>query len=266
MENDDLPPSARGLLDVARNADDPTPADRARIDAAFAERLRALGMTAPAAHEAARAGSAAPAAGAGTAGKIAAAVVGAGIIALALIHQQHGGPPAPARAPHAPSIAATPSVSTSPPEVPARAAPAPREEPRAIESTPSATPGRSRRSSTPARRARSTNAGAELSAPSDSLRDEVALLEAANAALRSHRFAAALRALALHEQRFADGALREERLGMRVLALCGMGDYAAGSAARLRFLRDAPHAVLARKVAQACAPETRPRRGDARSE
>jgi len=44
MTLDELSPQARALLEAAREADDPSPADRARIEAAFAPTLEAFGI------------------------------------------------------------------------------------------------------------------------------------------------------------------------------------------------------------------------------
>ena len=260
MENGDLPERARRILDAALDADDPSAADRARIDAAFASRLRAFGLAAPnsigattgadalTASVRGPAQAASSAGGAGLASKIALALVGAGIVAIgfgrlsqpsASKPPQHvPSPTAPAAIP--PTMHAAPVAPAPANAVPARAAVVQHSAPVIHRSRSAARP----------------NPPATAVPLTDALGDEVALLETANAALRAGRFADALRALDVHERRYAAGALREERTGLRVLALCGAGDYAAGSAARRSFLRVAPHSVLARKVAQACAPDT----------
>ena len=78
------------------------------------------------------------------------------------------------------------------------------------------------------------------------------MLEAATDALRLGRYAYALRLLDEHAALYATGTLREERLGLRVLALCGAGDTRHGRLERQRFLTGAPHSVLAEKVRGAC--------------
>jgi hypothetical protein len=90
------------------------------------------------------------------------------------------------------------------------------------------------------------------------LREELALIERANTALRLQHPAQALSALQEHAQRFENGVLSEERRGLRVLALCALGSDAAALEARETFLRRSPKALLAPKVRAACSTE----RGD----
>jgi hypothetical protein len=266
MENGELPERARRILDAALDADDPSDADRARIDAAFAGRLRALGIAAPTSiaattgADALRASlrgpaHAAPSAGgAGVASKIALALVGAGIVALGLGRLSQ---PSASKPPQS-----VPSTAAAAPALPVPNAPAVTAAAPAMREAPPEQHAVVQQSAKVAHRTRTRSRGtardkALLAGPSlDTLGDEVGLLETASAALRDGRFAEALRALDAHESRYATGALREERTGLRVLALCGAGDYAAGIAARRTFLRMAPQSVLARKVAQACAPGT----------
>ena len=93
-----------------------------------------------------------------------------------------------------------------------------------------------------------------LAAPraDDPLGAELALIQNAADALRLGRHAVALRLLDEHAARYPAGALREERMGLRVLALCGSGDTRLGELERQRFLTSAPRSVLADKVRQAC--------------
>jgi hypothetical protein len=82
--------------------------------------------------------------------------------------------------------------------------------------------------------------------------DDLVLIEAAEAALRAAEPAKALALLRQHEQRFPDAPTVEERLALRVLALCAAGRSAEGRGARWAFLREHPDSAYRERIESAC--------------
>jgi hypothetical protein len=88
------------------------------------------------------------------------------------------------------------------------------------------------------------------------LAEELALLDTASRALERRQLPRVLRALADHERRFPDGALRQERQGLRLIALCELAGAAATAEHRRdEFLRAAPDSPLAARLRRACGSE-----------
>jgi hypothetical protein len=100
-------------------------------------------------------------------------------------------------------------------------------------------------------RARPTSAP-RTSRSTQDLEGEARLLEQADADLRRGDANAALARLADHAAKYPDGALREEREGVRVVALCRAGRAAEGKAAAERFFARAPRSTLAARIRAAC--------------
>jgi hypothetical protein len=88
--------------------------------------------------------------------------------------------------------------------------------------------------------------------PRVSLAGELALLEDMRAALLAEDAGRALKIAGEHARKYPKGALTEERLGLRAVALCTLG-RAEGTSAAATFLRDHPTSSLATKVRTACA-------------
>jgi hypothetical protein len=88
---------------------------------------------------------------------------------------------------------------------------------------------------------------------SDRLAQEVALLSRATSALRTGRADEALRVLAVHQQRFAGGVLKEERLAAKAQALCLLGRVREGRAELSRLAPELPTAGRARDVCDTAA-------------
>ena len=89
-----------------------------------------------------------------------------------------------------------------------------------------------------------------VSAPSDSLPEEVRLLSRAEQQLSAGHADEALRTLGEHERRYPSGALAEERLAARVQSLCALGRVAEAKAALTKLARaypQSPHLDRARK-------------------
>jgi len=87
----------------------------------------------------------------------------------------------------------------------------------------------------------------------DDLVEESRLLRAAQLDLQAHRAAAAQRSIEEHAQRFPMGVLREERLTLRVLALCEAGAVDAARRARAELDRSFPATSHASRLATSCA-------------
>lgn len=86
-----------------------------------------------------------------------------------------------------------------------------------------------------------------------SIAAEVAGMRDAEGALKAGDPVRSLRALDDLATRFPNGALREERLAARVLALCGAGRVVEAREAGRRFLAELPHSVQAERVRASCA-------------
>lgn len=82
--------------------------------------------------------------------------------------------------------------------------------------------------------------------------DDLALIEAAEAALRAGTPAAALALLREHEERFPRAPTAEERAALRVLALCAAGREVEGRGARWAFLREHPRSAYRERIEKAC--------------
>lgn len=223
-----LPSDARRLLETARSAADPSPAQRARADAAARARLAQHGMVGLPALS-----SASVHAGPGVAGSALKLGTGALVIASAIVALQRPQPddaPVPPR-PSAPAQAA-PSALPAP-----AAASEPMTEPMPM-------PMPEQKSSHRVRVA--------TIAPDTGLRAELRLISNANEFLQDARFDEALSVLARHGRLFPRGELRTEREGLRVLSLCGLGATDRTLRARERYLRAAPQSPLAARVRAAC--------------
>lgn len=85
-----------------------------------------------------------------------------------------------------------------------------------------------------------------------SLEDELPLIEAAQLALGRGEAQRALRLLAEHERRFPSGTFVPERLAGRALALCRLGRHAEAGAPAAALRRSSPHSPLLPRVAQVC--------------
>jgi hypothetical protein len=103
---------------------------------------------------------------------------------------------------------------------------------------------------TPARRA-DTESRAEP-APPPSLKAELALIAAAQEALRAGRERLALERAGEHAARFPKGALVQERLGIAAIAACELGQRDRGLSALRTHARRAPSSPLLVRARAAC--------------
>jgi DNA polymerase-3 subunit gamma/tau len=88
-----------------------------------------------------------------------------------------------------------------------------------------------------------------------SLRRELTLIAAAQAALARNAPDEALRWLDAHAAGYASGALVQERLAARAVALCALGRNAEGRRAAGDLARLAPHSPLLGRARRACAAD-----------
>jgi hypothetical protein len=272
-----LSPDARTLVDATRSGDDPTSADRSRVRARIAARMVAGTAAGGALATSLASGSAAAAVSAKAPGfllvvKIIASAAllggaGAGIYAAAQ--------PDRAPAPPSASVTSAPALHAATGEA---AAPETTARPTAADDEPSTqrgtASGHAKAEADPApstaplavRRAAPPVAPSDDSPPpaptaeatpapstKNSLDAEMALLREAQSALRTGRADAALGLLDQHGKDHADGALREERLAARVMALCKLGRADEARAEAQRFLRAFPRSPLAGRVSGSCA-------------
>jgi hypothetical protein len=89
--------------------------------------------------------------------------------------------------------------------------------------------------------------------PSPSLRRELTLIAAAQAALSRNAPDEALRWLDAHAAGYAAGELVEERLAARAVALCALGRAVEGKRAAADLTRLAPNSPLLGRARRACA-------------
>ena len=245
----DLSREAQDLLRTARSFDDPSAADAERVHASVLAKVGIAVGAGAAVTTATTSIAASPAALLGaTVVKLGTVIVVAGGLATAGYVAWRAPSPksmsavteAPRAAPQTPAPEQpAPVVAPNHPEPTAMQAPAPAKAPRA---RPPAAPASDRASRAP----RTTT---------PDLEGEARLLEQADADLRRGDANAALARLAEHAARYPAGALREEREGVRVVALCRAGREAEGKAAAERFLAHSPRSALATRIRAACSGE-----------
>jgi hypothetical protein len=262
---DELPTSLAALVSVARAAHDPRPADARRVGAALSAAIPGIQLSV---HVHASSTSGALASGGTTVGLggavkwigvlVAVAAAGAAMTTLRTPSAEHATrkiSAAAARVESRPSRAPIASTSPSPNSNPIENAatnvsPASsantrlRGEPA---STPKARARRERGAASPA-----TTAASAPPAARATTSEELPLIRRAAEALRDHDPALARQLLDQHEVRFPDGALKQERLGMKLVALCEEDKLAEASALRDRFLAENPDSPMAARVQQAC--------------
>jgi outer membrane biosynthesis protein TonB len=242
----DLSSEARDLLRAARSFDEPSASDAERVHASVLAKVGVAVGAGAALTAASTSLAASPAAVLGaTVVKLGAAIVVAGGLATAGYVALRPPSPKPAAVvteARAPETAAnemrTPNVAPSVVDEPAPTiapAPLPAKAPRARPTTPPSNDRASRASRT---------------APD--LEGEARLLEQADADLRRGDPHAALARLAEHAAHYPTGALREEREGVRVVALCRAGRESEGKVAAERFLARSPRSALATRIRAAC--------------
>lgn len=111
------------------------------------------------------------------------------------------------------------------------------------------------RASRPSREGGGTSTGASVE---PDLAAEVALMRQARAALDRGDPEAALRVLAEHAQGFAAGQMKEDRLRLRIEALCALGQRERARAEADAFLRDHPGSTHTARVRGLCREDENP--------
>jgi hypothetical protein len=269
----DLGPEARAIVGVARSADDPTPADRARLRGAVFAAIAAgsavgaggAASAAPAVAGAAKAAGAGALASISVAAKVGVAVAVAALVgAGALVATRPGAEASRAPSSSAVAVVAPPRVeplassSSAAPAVPV-ASPAARVEPALEPSVVASAAPRVAPKSAIARAAASA-APEPVAPPSpapaapveDPLAVEARRLGEVQGALAAGDPARALSLVDEQSAAFSKGELAEERRAARVIALCKLGRVAEARAAADAFLRDHPGSPLADRVRAAC--------------
>jgi hypothetical protein len=271
----ELSPNARGLIDTVGIADGPSAKDRERIRASLFGAI-AAGTTVAASTQAALgagAGTAAVVNGQIAAGSGLAALTGKGTIAVALwfiaggaagtavaapvaLFTERSEPAvvAPAPAAHAGDRAASPAAAIARP-----APPAADEAPRAEAAEPALVtdPPRAPRERIFLRSAEpepERELGSATHSPAaHSLATEVRLLKSAQRELSAANASSSLALLDEHARLYPDGALKAERLGARVFALCKLGRVEQAREAARDFLSVAGNSPLVPRVLSSCA-------------
>jgi tetratricopeptide (TPR) repeat protein len=140
-----------------------------------------------------------------------------------------------------------PAAFSQPPAVvaPTRAVPA-------VPVTEAEAEARPSEPTTPVSPERSASSVGEAAKPGNEIRQEVALLSKAQAALSRGRPQEALEALAEHAARFPRGALTEERAATRARTLCALGRKQEAEAELKRIERLNPASAYLARARESC--------------
>jgi hypothetical protein len=236
----DLSPQAKALLRAARPFDEPTDDDHRRVHSSVLSRVgvgAAVGLAATVSTSTLAASTGAVLSG--TVAKIGIAVLLAGGISTGAYFATHAHPAAPQAAPMV--QAAPENVRKAEPVVLAPAA--------AIDDS-----AKSQAVETPAPasvRAKDPGKGRSTRTTGD-IEGEAQLLGDANAALGRGDAAGALARLGEHANKYPSGALRQEREGLTIVALCQAGRQSEGRAAAERFLSRTSKSAMATRIREAC--------------
>lgn len=92
-----------------------------------------------------------------------------------------------------------------------------------------------------------------VSKPNDNaLLKEISLIKKASRALNQKQPQKTLQILDEYDATFPAGVMREERNGLRVLALCDLGRHAEALKAKRQFLRRSPSSPMASRIQERC--------------
>jgi hypothetical protein len=235
----DLSPQAKALLRAARSFDEPSDEDHNRVRSSVLSRVGAgaaigLAATMSSSTLAASTGTLLS----GTVAKIGIAVLLAGGISTGAYFAVHTR--------SAPAAAVVDNVKAAPVATPALPEPvAPVQAPAVVDDSAKVDDSLA----PPAARSLAKTHAPKVSGD---IEGEVHLLEDADSALRRGDGAGALAKLNEHASKFPGGALRQEREGMTVVALCQAGRQAEGRAAAERFLSRSSKSALASRIRAAC--------------
>lgn len=248
-----LDPRSRDVLRAGQAAEGPTASDKERLRQKLAVAL-AAGVTGPA--------IAAPAVVAakwwasraviGSVGVVSAVVVGVTAV-VATRSPDPVPPPAPiiATPPPAPVVTAEPIDEVEPPELPEPSSDQPTPPPKKPVKRVKRSSGKPDPVEAPAPPVVVTTPAPPEKPTADELEAETQGLKEVQLALRAKEPQRALALLDQQDRRFAQGQLRQEREGARVLALCAT-DPAAGVAAFERFRAAHPSSPMLSRLKGAC--------------
>jgi len=199
-----MSPEANQLINAGREAFRPTESDRARMMAALtgAATLSVGAVIAAGAHRAFSAIF-----GAAHAARVLAVVLPVAAAGAYMLHES----------------GSSPAVVQAGPPAPQQSVVLPKPAPAVVQSSQPSTVESPSEPSAPAAPERAGPTLAEPSKPGKEIRQEVALLSKAQAALSRGRPQEALEALSEHAQRFPRGVLSEERSATRARTLCALG-------------------------------------------
>ena len=237
----DLNSQARAIVEAARDADEPSPADRARIKHAILVQV-AAGVVASTA-----------AAGTLTVGmslgmKIGLLVLSVSLVgggAVGVVHWQGKHRTASLTTPMArPTAIKREALPAATPVVAPSSAIAPVQ-----------TESKVRQPDKP--RKLVAQGGADRTSPEDPLNAEVAVLGRAREELRLGRPAQALEALLEYDRRFGKGVLGEERQAIAAIAACQVHPGPSARAQAQAFMHSTPKSPLLDRVRAACLTPTR---------
>lgn len=239
---------AQAIVEAAREADLPSPADRDRIKSAVLVQI-AAGVVATTVS-----------AGTASAGLGLGVKVGMAVLAVSLVGGGTAGYlhwKAPSRLTHVSNVAKSETA-----ERPALRSPAvlPVEFPAVPPaSVPAQADSRSRKSDRPRKLVGQTSGEAERPTEDDQLNSEVAVLKRAREELRLGRPVQALETLREYDRRFGKGALGEERQAIAAIAACQAQPGPRSLSQARDFLRASPTSPLRDRVRAACiTPEGAP--------
>jgi hypothetical protein len=233
-----LPPELETLIDHARDGHGPDPQAKARVRAALATSIVA---------------GAAVATTTATAKGLSPMVLGlllagGGVtaVSVAAVTLEWGAPSTPAQTAPAPKPARTIEPATPRVDPAITVTPTP---------TPATTPSDAPVATTPPHASHPARTAHHPAPPTDdpvsTLARELELVRSATAAVNQQRWADALDALDQHAARFAQGALAQERAGLRALCLCQLG-RADGPTAAARFIRSYPDSPMIERLRASC--------------
>lgn len=221
----ELGPDTRALIDAARDAHDPTAADRSRVRGKIATRIGAAAFGTTVAVTATSSSARAAA-------KLGIGVVVGGALLLAGMWWKSS---------HEPTI--SPRV-----DAPIVAAPAPSDPP-VVDLGPAAVPVESLAAAPTVEK---KVVAAPVQNSQSTLDAELALLRDAKKAINDSDPTRSLQILDEHQRKYPDGILAEERASTRVFALCAAGKTAEAHMGAQDFLAKYPRSPSAPRVRASC--------------
>jgi len=236
----DLDPRARAIVEAARDADNPTSADRDRIKCAVLVQVAAGAVATTAAASTVTVGMKVGLA------VLAVSLVGGGAAGLAHWRRPQGSASVATRV-STRTVAALEATAT-PVEIPVMVELA----------TPAPTESKTRRGERSRKPAGPGGRETDRLADEDQLNAEVAVLKRAREELRLGRPAHALEALLEYDRRFGKGVLGEERQAMAAIAACQARPGPSARAQAQAFALSSPKSPLLDRVRAACITTPRP--------